>query len=283
MLRPESRTTSIDSSEHVSLFARIETPREPRGCVIITHGFGEHIGRYEKLSDRFAEMNLVVVRYDMRGHGRSQGKRGHASSYDIYLNDLGHAIELSRERNPTLPIFLFGHSMGGGLVLNYALRRANKLSGIIASGPWLRLAFSPPAWKTWLAHCIARVLPSFSMPTNLDISKLSHDPEVVKSVEGDTLTNSVISAAAYVGLVAAGEYALAHAAQLKFPLFMMHGTADEVTDIRASEAFFAAAGSTDKTFKPWPGMYHETLNEIDSAPVFQAVVDWLEQRLPPQL
>ena len=67
MLRPESRTTSIDSSENISLFARIETPRQPRGCVVITHGFGEHIGRYEKLADRFADMNLVVARYDMRG------------------------------------------------------------------------------------------------------------------------------------------------------------------------------------------------------------------------
>jgi alpha-beta hydrolase superfamily lysophospholipase len=279
MLRPESRTTSIDSSENVSLFARIESPRQPRGCIIISHGFGEHSGRHEMLAQRLTAMNLVVVRYDMRGHGRSQGKRGHASSYDIYLNDLGHAIELARERHPNLPTFLFGHSMGGALVLNFALRRATKLSGIMASGPWLRLAFSPPMWKTWLAHRIARVLPSFSMPINLDTSKLSHDPEIQKSVDNDSLTNSVISAAAYVGIVAAGKYALAHAAQMKFPLFLMHGTADEVTDLRASEAFFAAAGSADKTFKPWPGMYHETLHELDSAPVYQAVEDWLEQRL----
>jgi acylglycerol lipase len=281
MLRPESRTTSIDSSENVSLFARIESPRQPRGCIVITHGFGEHSGRYDKLANRFADMNLTVVRYDMRGHGRSQGKRGHASSYDTYLNDLGLAIELAREHRSALPTFLFGHSMGGGLVLNYALRRANKLSGVIASGPWLRLAFAPPAWKSWFARRIARALPSFSMPTNLDITKLSHDPEVLKSLEGDALISNVISAAAYSGLVAAGEYALAHAATLKFPLLLMHGSADAITDIRASEAFFAAAGSSDKTFKAWSGMYHETLNEIDSAPVYQAIVDWLEQRLPP--
>ena len=279
MLRPESRTTAIESNQNVSLFARIESPRQPRACIVIAHGFGEHSGRYEKLAQRFADMNLTVVRYDMRGHGRSRGQRGHASSYELYLNDLGNAIELAREHRPTLPTFIFGHSMGGGVVLNYAMRRGHGLSGVISSGPWLRLAFSPPPWKVWLAHKMARLLPSLSMPTSLDINKLSHDPEVAKSVEADRLTNSVISAAAFVAIVAAGEYALAHAATLKTPLLLMHGTDDAVTDHRASEMFFAAAGSADKSFKPWPGMYHETLNEIDSAPVYQSIVDWLEKRL----
>ena len=112
MLRPESRTTSIESSENVTLFARTESPRNPSGCVIISHGFGEHSGRYEKLAAKFGELNLTVVRYDLRGHGRSHGKRGHASSYEIYLNDLGHAIELARDHHPDLPTVLFGHSMG---------------------------------------------------------------------------------------------------------------------------------------------------------------------------
>ncbi len=282
MLRPESRTTAIESNQNVSLFARIESPRQPRGCIVIAHGFGEHSGRYEKLAQRFVDMNLTVVRYDMRGHGRSRGQRGHASSYELYLNDLGNAIELAREHHPSLPTFIFGHSMGGAVVLNYAMRRGNGLSGVISSGPWLRLAFTPPPWKVWLAHKMARLLPSLSMPTNLDINKLSHDPEVAKSVEADRLTNTVISAAAFVAIVAAGAHALAQAATLKTPLLLMHGSADAVTDYRASETFFAAAGSADKTFKSWPGMYHETLNEIDSEPVYQSIVDWLEERLAPR-
>lgn len=280
MLRPLSRSTSIDSSENISLFARIESPRNPRGCIVISHGFGEHNGRYEKLAQKFAELGLTVVRYDMRGHGRSRGKRGHASSYDVYLNDLGHAIDLAREHNANLPTFLFGHSMGGGLVLNYALRRGGNFAGVIASSPWIRLAFDPPKWKTWLAHRIARVLPTFSMPTNLDITKLSHDPEVVKAVEADNLINSMISASAYLSIVAAGEYTAANAATFQFPLFLMHGTADAITSHQASETFFAAASSPDKTLKSWPGLYHETLNEIDSAPVYAAVIDWLAQRIP---
>lgn len=279
MLKPQQRETVIAAGENVRLTARIEAPPQPRGCIVISHGFGEHCGRYDKLVLALTTIGLTTIRYDLRGHGHSGGKRGHASSYDLYLNDLGQVIELARDVSPRLPTFIFGHSMGGGLVLNYALRRGGNLAGVIASGPWLRLAFQPPGWKVMLARLVARVLPSMSMPTNLDITKLSHDPEVAKSIERDALTNPVISAAAFLALVEAGEYALAHANALRLPLLLMHGGEDAVTDIRASEAFHAAAGVGDKTFKRWDKMYHETLNEIGSEPVYQFIVNWLEPRL----
>ncbi len=276
---PQQRETTIAAGDNIRLFARIDTPLQPRGCVVISHGFGEHCGRYGKLADTLMGIGLTTVRYDLRGHGHSGGKRGHASSYEIYLNDLEHVIELARDVSPALPTFLFGHSMGGGLVLNYALRRGGNLAGVIASSPWLRLAFQPPAWKVLLAQMIVGVLPGLRVATNLDTSKLSHDAEVAKTLEQDSLANPMMSAAAFVALVRAGEYASAHAGTLRLPLLLMHGGADAITDIRASEVFFAAAGMTDKTFKRWDGMYHETLNEIDSEPVYQMIVDWLKPRL----
>ncbi len=281
MLRPQQRETNLAVGENIRLLARIETPPQPRGCIVISHGFGEHCGRYNKLVQTLTGIGLTTVRYDQRGHGHSGGKRGHASSYEMYLNDLGQVIELARDVSPNLPTFLFGHSMGGGLVLNYALRRGGNLAGVIASSPWLQLAFQPPAWKVLLAQLIAGVLPHISMPANLDTSKLSHDPEVAKAVEQDPLTNPVISAAAFLALVNAGKYASAHAATLRLPLLLMHGGEDVVTDIRSSEAFFAAAGVGDKTFKRWDGMYHETLNEVGSEPVYQMIVDWLKPRIAP--
>ena len=279
MLRPQQRETTFAAGENVRLSARIETPPQPRGCIVISHGFGEHCGRYDKLVHTLTAIGLTTVRYDVRGHGHSGGKRGHASSYEMYLNDLNQVIELARDVAPELPTFLFGHSMGGALVLNYALHRGGNLAGVIASGPWLRLAFQPPAWKVLLARLVAGIAPAMRMPTNLDITKLSHDPEVAKSIEHDSLTNPVISAAAFLALIEAGNDALAHARALRPPLLLMHGGDDAVTDIRASEAFFAAAGAGDKTFKRWDGMFHETLNEISSEPVYQLIVDWLKPRL----
>ncbi len=275
----QQRETTIAAGDNIRLFARIETPAKPLGCLVISHGFGEHCGRYSKLVDTLMRIGVTTIRYDLRGHGHSGGKRGHASSYEKYLDDLDHVIELARDVSPALPTFLFGHSMGGGLVLNYALRRGGNLAGIISSSPWLRLAFPPPAWKVLLAQMIVGVLPGFRIATNLDATKLSHDPEVAKTLEQDSLANPVMSAAAFVALIKAGEYASSHAGSLRLPLLLMHGGADAITDIRASEVFFAAAGMTDKTFKRWDGMYHETLNETDSEPVYQMIVDWLKPRL----
>jgi alpha-beta hydrolase superfamily lysophospholipase len=279
MLRPNQRETSVAVAGDVRLAARIEAPPQSRGCIVISHGFGEHCGRYNKLVHTLTGIGLTTVRYDLRGHGNSGGKRGHVASYDIYLDDLAQIVELVRDVSPNLPTFLFGHSLGGALVLNYALRRGGSFAGVVALSPLLRLAFQPAAWKVLLAKSVARFIPALSQPTGMDVHKLSRDPEIVKTYLQDPLTHSTMSASAFLAVIEAGEYALAHAGALRLPLLLMHGGDDAITDPRSSESFFAAAGGTDKTFKRWDGMYHETLNEVGSAMVYQAIVDWLIPRL----
>ena len=279
MFTPDQRETTISVHGHVRLAVRQWSSARPLGSVVISHGFGEHSGRYALLIEKLVAAGFAVTRYDLRGHGKSGGKRGHAPSYDAYLDDLAEVIGYARQQWPQLPMLLFGHSMGGGLVLNYALRRQDDLQGVVATGPWLRLAFQPPAWKTGLAKLIAGVVPAMSMPTHLDINRLSRDPTVAKAVENDPLTTNVISAASFIGCVAAGEYALANAKHFRPPLLLMHGGDDAITDLKASEAFFNAVENADKTFKAWPGMYHEILNEIDAEPVYQTIIDWLKKHL----
>ncbi len=276
---PEQRETTVSVQDHLRLAVRQWSSARPLGSVVISHGFGEHNGRYTVLAEKLVAAGLAVTRYDMRGHGKSGGKRGHVPSYDAYLDDLAEVISYARQQWPQLPMFLFGHSMGGGLVLNYALRRQDQLHGVITTGPWLRLAFQPPAWKMRLAKIIVGVLPAMSMPTNFDIHRLSGDPANGKAIENDPLTTKVMSAASYIGCIAAGEYAMANAKHFRPPLLLMHGGDDAIIDIKASEAFFSAVESTDKTFKAWPGMYHEILNEIDAEPVYQTIIDWLKKHL----
>ena len=280
MFTPDQRETTVAVRGPVRLAVRQWSRPRPLASVVISHGFGEHSGRYGVLVEKLVAAGFAVTRYDLRGHGKSGGKRGHAPSYETYLDDLVEVINYAREQWPALPMFLFGHSMGGGLVLNYVLRRdVASIKGVIATGPWLRLAFQPPAWKTKLAQVIAGILPGLSMPTNLDAHRLSHDPSIAKAVENDHLMNHVISAASFMGCVGAGVYALANANNWRLPLLLMHGGDDAITDIKASEAFFAAVPDGDKTFKAWPGMYHEILHEIDAEPVYQTIIDWLNQRV----
>lgn len=274
----ESILGSLTTNDGIALATRRWPVNDPRALVVLTHGFGEHSGRYNKLGATLSAAGFSLLGYDLRGHGRSQGRRGHAPSYQRYLDDLTQVVAHARNQMPGRKTFIFGHSMGGGIVLNYALNPIGDLAGIIATGPWLRLAFQPPAWKVAVAKLLAGVIPTLSMPTNLDARLLSHDSAVVSAYQNDPAVHGMISAAAFTGIVAAGEQTLANASKVSLPLLVMHGGDDGITDHRASEAFVNSAGSTDKTFKQWPGRYHEILNELNAEPIYAAAVEWLSAR-----
>lgn len=273
----------LTTRDGLKLATRLWTATNSRAVVVLTHGYGEHSGRYAKLGETLTAAGFALFAYDLRGHGQSQGKRGHAPTYGHFLDDLTQVIDHARAQVRAPHTFIFGHSMGGGIVLNYALTRANeiageKLAGVIATGPWLRLAFQPPAWKVGIAKVLAGVVPTLSLPTNLDRRLLCRDAAVVAAYEADPLVHGMMSAAAFTGIVAAGEYTLGSAAALQLPALVMHGGADGITDAKASEAFVNAAGTSDKAFKLWPGMYHEILNELDAQPIYTTINEWLAQR-----
>jgi len=132
------------------LFAQSWQPKnQTKAVVCLVHGMGEHSGRYTYLVDRLIQTGYTVLTFDLRGHGRSPGQRGHTPSYEALLQDISSLLEVANERFPQRPSFLYGHSLGGNLVLNYVLRRQTQLKGVIATDPWLRLAFEPPRFKIW--------------------------------------------------------------------------------------------------------------------------------------
>jgi len=132
------------SDDGMALFAREWKPEgKMNGVICIVHGLGEHSGRYKKFAKTFIVNGYLVIGFDLRGHGRSCGKRGHVDSYDILMNDINCLVNKAFELYPDSPCFLYGHSMGGNLVLNYVLRRRPEVAGVIASAPWLILT-SPP-------------------------------------------------------------------------------------------------------------------------------------------
>ncbi len=245
--------------------------------MVIAHGFGEHIGRYDRLGRTLADAGFAAVGFDLRGHGRSGGVRGDAPSYQVMIDDLAGVIAGVRADRPGLPLFLFGHSFGGGLVLHCALQSPGDFAGIVATGPYLKLAFEPPRWKVALGRALSRVYPGLRLPTELATQWLSHDPQVVSAYRADPLVHAMISARLYFGLESANAWTLEHAPAFRLPLLVLHGGDDRITDPAASERFVEAAGSADKSYRRLPGMYHEVLNEIDSAPVYDEIVGWLRR------
>jgi len=265
--------------EQPYLFGRSWPVANAKGVVCLVHGLGEHSGRYAPLAAALNAAGFAVHAFDLRGHGKSGGKRGHTPDYDALMNDIACLLNDAAKKFPAAPRFLYGHSLGGNLVLNYILRRpVEDLTGAVATGPWLRLAFEPPAFKIWLARTVGRLLPALLQPSGLNVAHLSHDPEIVQAYVEDPLVHDRISSALFLGAYEAGLWALEHAADLTLPLLLMHGADDQLTSPEASEEFCRRAGERC-TFKRWEGMYHEIHNEPQKAEVYRTVIAWLESRL----
>ncbi|NOZ00068.1 MAG: alpha/beta hydrolase [Chloroflexi bacterium] len=268
----------FQTNDGLNLFARSWTPeRQPKAAVCLVHGHGEHIGRYAHVAAALNEAGYALLGFDLRGHGQSDGTRGHTPSYDALLDDITTFLAQAEERYPGLPRFLYGHSMGGNLVLNYALRRKTDLKGVIATGPWLRLAFEPPAIQVFLGKTMNKIFPGFVQTSGLETAALSRDPAVISAYENDPLVHDKISARLFVSMYESGLWALEHAAEFPLPLLLMHGSADRLTSAEASRQFAETAGE-NVTLRIWDGWYHEIHNEPEKAQVFESIIRWLDEQ-----
>jgi alpha-beta hydrolase superfamily lysophospholipase len=217
---------------------------------MLVHGHGEHVARYDHVAAVLTEKGYAVLGSDLRGHGKCGGPRGHTPSYEALMDDIDCFSQQVDQRYANLPRFLYGHSLGGNLVLNYALRRKPDLRGVIATGPWLKLAFDPPASQVKLGRLMNSIAPGFTQHSKLDTSGLSHDQAVVSAYNHDPLVHDKISARLFVEIYETGLWALEHAAEFPLPLLLMHGAADPITSAKASQEFAEKAGEK-VTLKVW--------------------------------
>ncbi|MBM3122572.1 MAG: alpha/beta hydrolase [Chloroflexi bacterium] len=266
---------TLKSKDGLTLIGRQWTPATARGVVALVHGFGEHVGRYSHVAAALNQAGYAMLGYDLRGHGRSGGQRGFTPSYDAFLDDIDLLLGEARTRFPGKPLFLYGHSLGGNLVLFYTLRRKPQLAGVVASAPQLRLAFKPPAWKTTMGRLMFNVWPGFSMPSGLEQAALSRDPEVVRAYAADPLVHDRVSARLGIGLIDVGNWLLEQASEFSLPLLVYSGSADRLTSPGACGEF-AGKVRGDCTLKIWDGLYHETHNEPEKADVLGLMVRWIQ-------
>jgi len=271
----EERVFTWQTTDNLRIFAREWVGSDaPRGIVCLVHGLGEHSGRYQPLAQALTANGYNVLTYDQRGHGQSAGRRGDTPTYEALLADIDRLLEEAEKRYSGLPVFLYGHSLGGNLVLNYILRRRPALSGAVVTSPWLKLAFEPPAWQILLARIMNRIWPRFTQKNGLDPEDLSHDAACVAAYSPDGLVHDRISARLYWLVHEAGRWALDNAAEFHLPLLLMHGTGDRITSVAASREF-AAQLSDQVTFKAWEGLRHELHNEQERTEVIEYILSWL--------
>jgi alpha-beta hydrolase superfamily lysophospholipase len=272
-------TFTWQNAKGTKLFAQNWRPEgTPRGVVSLVHGLGEHIGRYQHVAEALNAAGFGMVGFDLPGHGRSEGTRGHAA-YDEIVNDIDCLLAETASRYPNLPHFLYGHSLGGALVLYYTLNRRPDLKGVIATSPGLAVGDKVPPVKLLLAKVMARLAPSFTMDNGLDVNNLSHDAAVIQAYKDDPLVHPKISARLGLDLLTRGQGMLAQASQFPLPLLLVQGSADHLISPQATAAFAKAAPQDKITFKVWEDLYHETHNELEKQQVLQYMVNWLNAHL----
>lgn len=259
----------------LSIFSACWECPSPRAVVAMVHGQGEHIGRYAHLAKRFNAAGMVFWGHDQQGFGKSEGKRGHAPNLNAYLDDIGLLIDHITEKFPGLPVYLYGHSMGGNVTLNYLLRRNDhRISAMIATGPWIRLAFTAPAWKLALGKMLRSIVPALSLPSELDTKLLSRDPEIVRIYNNDPLVHDRVSAAGGMALVDGAAWLNTYTGPTPCRTLLMHGAADGITAMSGTRDF-AGRLQGDVTLKIWEGLFHEIHNEPEQQTVFDFTLDWL--------
>ncbi|MFI5254025.1 MAG: alpha/beta hydrolase [Candidatus Limnocylindrales bacterium] len=284
-MTPEDST--FQGAGGLRLVARRGAPRAPavpRGAVALVHGFGEHSGRYEAAVAALTTRGFAVHAFDLRGHGRSPGRRGHIDAWADYRGDLAAFLEHVRTQEAArTPLFLYGHSLGGAIALDYGLRDPDGLAGVVASSPSLVPTGVRSPGLEALGRALSRVYPTFSIKMPLETAAISRSPEILAANRADPLNHRRITARAATVTLRALEWTRAHAGEWRLPLLVIHGGADRIIDPEGSRAFVAAAraaGPADVELRIYEGGYHEPHNDLEAPKVMSDVADWLERHLP---
>ena len=281
----DSREWMHAARDGARLFIRSFEPARgrARGCVLLTHGMGEHSGRYYHVVKRLTASGVRVFTWDLRGHGRSDGKRGDIEAYELLTEDLREVYEIAASYKLSGvspgPLFLYGHSLGGQITLNFAVAHRPRTAGLIITSPWLRLAFDPPRWKLSLARLAARFWPSFTQDTAMSPNRLSRDLDFLMAMPDPHLVHHRMSARMFSALTAGAAQAL-KVVKLPYPILLIHGAEDPVTSVSATEQYFKALKTRDKSLVIVPMGLHETHNDICREEVLGEISKWIEDRLP---
>lgn len=228
--------------------------------ILIVHGLGEHGGRYHSLAREFAAAGHRVIAFDQQGHGQSTEKRGCITSYDSMLDDIAAMLTWIGDEQPRI---LFGHSMGGNLVLNYALRRPElQPDAVISSSPMIKAVRPPHPVFEFILRMLMRVAPNMTIGSDTDPAKLMSDPKEQQALADDVVFHSSLSLRLGAALLDSGRWVLKHADQLKTPMLLTHGTADTKTCHKASIEF-ARLSTTACQLEILPERMHDPFRDVE--------------------
>jgi len=253
---------------------RHDTVSAPEAMVLLIHGLGEHAGRYNDWARRFTDTATGVRLFDLPGHGLSGGKRGVMPEYGKIYDLVESEIRSINEEFPGVPLFLYGHSLGGNIVLGFIVNRRPAINGAIVTSPWVRLTAEPSKIKVALSALLYKILPDITMPSGLNPDHLSHDTKVVETYKSDPLVHDKISPRLFHEAEKAASEVLNNISSIEVPLLLVHGRDDMITS--PSGSVDVASGTQKAMLKLWDGGYHELHNEPLKDDHFALISEWMD-------
>jgi len=286
--------TTLNTRDGLKLVAEHYLLRNPRGRVLVLHGLAEHRQRYRKLAAELTGAGYACHLLDLRGHGCSEGARGHVSRFSDYRDDLDlfvkqvnqQSLSLFKEDDepeprvvhiPRVPPFIFGHSFGGLVAINYVLHRPDVFDGLAVSSPFLAPAFKLPPLANEICGLAAYLFPKLSLPIPIKPQWLTRDESVIEAYKKDPLIFSTVTSSWWHAVRGAQGEAFERATEIKTPVLLLLGDADKLADWRQSKAVFERLGSVNKHLNVYPGFFHELFNELGREQVIQDFISWLHK------
>ena len=279
----------IDSTPEDKIHLTSYLPDVINCVIIVSYGLGEFSGRYQKWAEKFTEIQCAVLVYDQRGHGKTPGKKGIVSSYDLFFRDIDCVRKKAADLYSGVPVILYGHSMGGNISLNYILKGFAGNTGsdgskhipitcAVVSSPWLRVPRQPPRVLVKVLGRVGKIFPHLMYRPRISLQDLSRDQQHLTETDPESLLKQQLGFSILCQIIQAGEYALAHADNVNIPLLLMCAEKDLVVSPAAIEQFAKSAGDRIE-YKSWD-MYHELHNDIGRDQVFDCVARFITDHLP---
>jgi acylglycerol lipase len=280
MSQTRERTGDLRAADGVRLHYRSWPAPAERAVLIVSHGLGEHGGRYAALAEDLVEHGITVHAVDHRGHGHSGGSRGHVDRFDEYVRDLEtFRAGIAKEHPAGTPLFLLGHSLGGLIAIHHLMAHPEAgYRGAILSAPLVGIAVAAPRWKVALSGFLSRWIPRLPFHNEIDVAMLSTAPGYEEAYRADRLLHNTITPRLYTEMVAAIDAAFHKPDSIRIPLLVLAPTADRVV-LPEAVARFASACPGDVQVRRYEGFQHESLNEKDRHHAVADVAEWLKARL----
>lgn len=268
---------TFQGTNGLELFYRVLKPETaPKAAVIAVHGLGDHSGGMHTMTQRLAEQGYAVYAFDLRGHGRSPGKRGFIRRWEEYTGDLHAFRQMVEQEQPNAPLYIIGHSLGGVISIDYALSQPDGLAGLVALAP--AISYEMSRSEKLLITLLGFVKPDLHSKGKANYDYLTKDLEVKKRLMSDDLRHNMKTPGLGRGLMQAVSRVQTNVHKIQLPFLLQFGLDDHVTPHGKLQQFFDSVTFTDKQKIEYEGMRHRPYDDLERETFLADLIDWLDRK-----